>query len=221
MTTRGDDGISPQWEYDEKSLDCELWRLLTIDCPSLMWLNLLTDGGRRRRRNKPMGNAVYQLSFLDVTQGPESSSSSPHQTGGGRDAQKCFHWKRAEEEDKKSSVMLSWRVGRGFCPSHLWWIGDPPPRLTFVKGKREKHDSAQCPIPSASNSSLGKRSGWWPLTRWLEAKRCNAMEHWLAEMTAGWRLRYLSVFLFIIIFFFFFFFISPVCGAVLRRSRCV
>ena len=35
----------------------------------------------------------------------------------------------------------------------------PPPRLTFVKGKRKKHDSAQCPIPSASNSSLGKRSG--------------------------------------------------------------
>ena len=60
---------------------------------------------------------------------------------------------------------------------------------------------------SASNSSLGKRSGWWSLTRWLEARRCNAMDrkHCLAEMTAGWRLLYLSVFLFII-----FFFISPV-----------
>ena len=25
-----------------------------------------------------------------------------------------------KERDTKSSVMLSWRVGRGFCPSHLW-----------------------------------------------------------------------------------------------------
>lgn len=49
---------------------------------------------------------------------------------------------RKRERDTKSSVMLSWRVERGFCPSHLWRTVTPSV-LTFV----EKHGTPHSPAP--------------------------------------------------------------------------
>lgn len=56
--------------------------------------------------------------FLDVTKVPNLCPSLPKEGYGGGGG-----WRNSsdkKERDTKSSVMLSWRVGRGFCPSHLW-----------------------------------------------------------------------------------------------------